>query len=598
MSYLNVPRIHFSGRFFTDPSTVNNDPQHYDPDCTKPSPWQEPMGQHRFQLQKCIVKSVLTSDGYAKSDSLIGSSIISTDKPSAAKIVDLDVYQQGVSTIYGLEIQINLADGSSIKGIMDPTALNDVWFNCVLPKRSWDPSDYTMDSFGGDMNASGFFQSLIRVKEKDWTDNNSPALAQLKKITVFSDGVYLLSVKFTLDGYRNVPEDAEFRTGRITGAIGPYFQNEPKHNPGKQWMLPREFDTKQPWNWPSFFNCPYAVDPNRKKLILDLSNSLGRQNAGGPPVDLGTLTAMATPPGRPPISLGTVDYSEFAYDNNAHITELDLNPEQLEAAQKGSLSLVISREDLGPKEILSGGSSNPDYAVETRPIRMEGTPGTAATTRVFLSLRGKPLPNKQLKVQVESVHGDTHGATVPPSNPGNTPQADGALSAEISQSDENGFATVSLKVQKDPGRRTRELDGQLYFVIVYDPDQPHPNWSKVAPTQSHLISCLVWSEYEVVEDPTWDQIESMMIPYVKLYPYMKERIDLSDQHSFSVFANNPPWADVYNDTRPGPLGITRGAIPFYMSRNIEDPRFMPISRDLSPSRIMTIMHYIKNLQDQ
>lgn len=598
MSYLNVPRIHFSGRFFTDPSTVNNDPQHYNPDCTNPSPWQEPMGQHRFQFQNCLVKSVLTSDGYAKTDSLIGSSIISTDNPSAAKIVDLDVYQQGVSTIYGLEIQIKLPDGSSITGTLDPTALNDVWFNSVLPKRSWNPSDYTMDSFGGDMNACGYFQSIIRVKQKDWSENNSSALQQLKKITVFSDGEYLLSVKFTLDGYENVPEDAKFRTGRVTGSIGPYFQNEPKHNPGKQWLFPREFDTDQPWNWPSFFNSPYAVDPNREKIILDLSNSICRKNAGGPPVDLGTLTAMATLPGQPSVSLGTVDYSEFAYDNNAHITELDLNPNQLEAALKGSVSLVISREDLGPKVVLSGGYSIPDYAVEIRPIRMEGNPGTEATTPVYISTRGMPLPNKQLKIQVESVHGNTPGATVPPSNPGNTPQADGALEAEISPSDDSGFATVTLKVKKDPGRRTEELDGQLYFIIVYDPDQSHPDWSKIPPAQNQLISCLVWSEYEVVEDPTWDQIESMMIPYVKLYPYMKERIDLSDQHSFSVFANNPPWADVYNENRPGPLGITRGAIPFYMSRNIEDPRFMPISRDLSPSRIMTIMHYIKNLQDQ
>ncbi len=30
MSYLGYPRLHFSGRFQADPSTVNNDPAHFD----------------------------------------------------------------------------------------------------------------------------------------------------------------------------------------------------------------------------------------------------------------------------------------------------------------------------------------------------------------------------------------------------------------------------------------------------------------------------------------------------------------------------------------------------------------------------------------
>ena len=30
MTYLGCPRLHFAGTFFADPSTVNNDPAHYD----------------------------------------------------------------------------------------------------------------------------------------------------------------------------------------------------------------------------------------------------------------------------------------------------------------------------------------------------------------------------------------------------------------------------------------------------------------------------------------------------------------------------------------------------------------------------------------
>jgi hypothetical protein len=30
LSYLSYPRLHFAGRFQADPSTVNNDPEHFD----------------------------------------------------------------------------------------------------------------------------------------------------------------------------------------------------------------------------------------------------------------------------------------------------------------------------------------------------------------------------------------------------------------------------------------------------------------------------------------------------------------------------------------------------------------------------------------
>ena len=53
----------------------------------------------------------------------------------------------------------------------------------------------------------------------------------------------------------------------------------------------------------------------------------------------------------------------------------------------------------------------------------------------------------------------------------------------------------------------------------------------------------------------------------------------------------------YNSNRVGPLGIAAGAIPYYMSMDFNDPRYMPLTRDLSPDKLMTIMHFIKNLQD-
>jgi hypothetical protein len=607
MSYLDIPRIHFAGRFFTDPSTVNNDPTHYNPDVVTPSPWQNPDGQHRFQFRNCKITSAVGPSGFVNNDPVIGAAFETNDQPhlkpgpsNPAKIVDIDVYQQCVSTIYGMQLKLTVGDVSII-GMADPPTLNLCWFNAVLPTRSWEPGDYEQDSFGGDMNACGNFQSVIRFNPSDWPQTSSGILNSLRSTTITINGQLVVAFKFVVDGYRNVPIDQDYQTGRIVGTIGPLFANEPMYNPGQRWLMPRAFSQTDEWNFPSFNNCPFKVDSNRNKLILDLANSICRQTAGGPPVDLGTVNAMVSTPDPVTANLGVVDYSEFAYQNNAHITEMDLNEAQLEMLQSGQLTLVMSRNDIGNPTIFTEPQTDVQFGVEKRVILMEGDPGTTATTTVYVSKRGIPLAGKQLKLFTESVHGDTPGATVPPTNPGDTPQADGALDATISVTDENGFATITFTVLKDPGQRTPELDGQLYFIIAYDPDYPRPDWSNPKgpqPPQDQMVSCKVFSQYTVNQNPSWPEIQSMMAPYMKLYPGMRKLIDLSDRHTFTIFGKNPPWDQGYGDNNAGPLGIQAGAIAYYMSRDFNDPRLMPVSRDLSQAKILTIMYFIKNLQSQ
>jgi hypothetical protein len=160
-------------------------------------------------------------------------------------------------------------------------------------------------------------------------------------------------------------------------------------------------------------------------------------------------------------------------------------------------------------------------------------------------------------------------------------------------------ATITLQVLHDPGSRTPQLDGQLYFVVVYDPQQGVPPVDKQPPTQEQTLSCVVYSQYVVNPSPSWELVQQLMIPYVKLYPGMTERIDLSDQHTFHIFALNPPWI-AYDPQNPPPaepyLGIQSGAIGYYLTRDFADPRYMPVTRDLSLNRLRTILHYIKNIQ--
>ena len=53
MSYLDQPRINFTGRFFTNVSTINNDLANYDPSTPVGDPGWNPNGVALFQFDSC-----------------------------------------------------------------------------------------------------------------------------------------------------------------------------------------------------------------------------------------------------------------------------------------------------------------------------------------------------------------------------------------------------------------------------------------------------------------------------------------------------------------------------------------------------------------
>ncbi len=77
MSYLGVPRLVFAGKFQADPSTVNNDPEHFDTARFQPSyqqlgqpsatgmtdGWWNPSGTGAWRFLDCVVTAVVYADG-------------------------------------------------------------------------------------------------------------------------------------------------------------------------------------------------------------------------------------------------------------------------------------------------------------------------------------------------------------------------------------------------------------------------------------------------------------------------------------------------------------------------------------------------------
>jgi hypothetical protein len=81
---------------------------------------------------------------------------------------------------------------------------------------------------------------------------------------------------------------------------------------------------------------------------------------------------------------------------------------------------------------------------------------------------------------------------------------------------------------------------------------------------------------------------------------MTDQIDLTQQQAFFTFSVNPPWVVMDPNAQPYPMpnggSISAGSIPYMMTLGFDDTRFMPVSRDLSPDKLLHVLTYIQELQ--
>src|SRR6516225_8073734 len=129
MSYLDVPRLHFSGTFKAAPSTVNNSPINYDPAhvITKQDEAWNPNGNHTFAINAQVMAICLTGGSPSTDDPIVGSSLRSTNDPHFAKLVDLDTEQQMVSQIFGMQVSLGQSGSSFFTGNFEPVCFNDIF---------------------------------------------------------------------------------------------------------------------------------------------------------------------------------------------------------------------------------------------------------------------------------------------------------------------------------------------------------------------------------------------------------------------------------------------------------------------------------------
>ena len=189
MSYLDAPRLHFFGKYFANPSTINNNLSNFDLKPPLKLSW-NPDGSAFFHFLDCRVSSAVRGDGTVLSggsdDPITQATVTTPQSPptKVAKIVDLDPDQQSITQLFGVVVTLALPGGQGgVTGKMAVGELRDLWFQRV----AFGP--------GADGGASGTWQSVLT--DLQWSGLDRSAFLQ----DLYNTSPDRLSIKFNCDAY-------------------------------------------------------------------------------------------------------------------------------------------------------------------------------------------------------------------------------------------------------------------------------------------------------------------------------------------------------------------------------------------------------------
>ncbi|HEX7312571.1 MAG TPA: hypothetical protein VF297_01550 [Pyrinomonadaceae bacterium] len=622
------PRMHFSGQFWTNPSTINNATENYNldevynnepPSDTNPnSVWWNKSGQAFFKITSGTVNSAFGKDGSmlpAGGDSILGAQIVSViapppgspggnQTPQHGRLVDLDPDQQARSMIVGLRLQITIPSepGVSLSGTIRPMCIIDLWGRVIGGSGS------------GIASAGAMYQSVL--DDVQWQGIDKTKSAFLKQLYAASPRA--LSFKMNVDGYNGNVQSDQFAFGRVVGTIGPYVSGEPAH-----FLAARRVFTGAEAVAKDFpqGNSPMNAAPFQikgTKLVIDLGNSVPTTAVNaGPFMNLGTVSAVIDPMGAkqvvtPPLFTSPAQFATqykltagvFELDLGANASKLQNKPLGIQIAPPSATSgaadglpavqmktgIDVSQIDVpgasaaGTKVALAEWQNGLFVDVDFNALRLQkGAPawgpnaltGTEITSNAQIPLVatrfGQPASGLSVKVSLTTNQYQFRNDQGQFYNINNAPLSAISAPPQPLVTDANGrvaipFSTNGLSAAQRQQRRA-DIDGQLYyFTHDYSMDGLQP------------ISLLVFEDSPYVANPTWwDNVYPIFLQYARLYPAMRDLIDLSD------------YATVTNTA----FGIP-AKIQMVFGLPMSHPGYMPVTRDLSLLNLEMIMRWFAN----
>ena len=582
MSYLDAPRLHFSGWFQADVSTINNRVEPFQNDSFVPQ-YQElnqngswnPEGTGIFRLMDCAVTGafidgrLLVTPGQ---DPVIGLGLQNADRSTPGKLVDLDPQQQMVSEIWGM--QVRLLDGAArplLQGEFKPAAFINLWQR----QQKAMPRDQTL---------AAYYQSVLEGVA--WPDaTGSPLLDALKAAT--QDG--MLSIQFNVFGYGRDSKIPRYTLGHIAGTIGPYRSGEPKHFVlGRQMIAYAPNSFVQPSQGVGSLQAKVSADG--MWLTADFGNSFPIEEANSGLMDIGPVLVgvLNTSPATLLTTVASDDVTVIArvpylqsrwYTQTAGVQSFDLSTHPAARALLPTCPLVLLAPIAGTsnytvllQESIEGLYVRADQFV----FRIE--PGESQQVEFHASQFGAPLPGAAVAISAtEGMMGGSGGSgpmQPPPDPPAPIPTIAtpaNAVSYPASvTTDESGRATLALTATAaGPGQPRGYIAGQLYGLGYQLAAQP----AGYVANPLNYVSVLAYSAGTRTASPTWYQdIRPLFTQYAHLYPIMSRHVvDLAD------------YASVVSR-----LAILK--LAFSLPRR--DPNHMPVTRDLGEGDRATILKWL------
>jgi hypothetical protein len=577
MSYLHTPRLVFTGDFLSDVSTVNNDPAKYNNDTFQPNfqipgkgsanGWWNPEGGAIFNLQDCSIKQAVYKDGTSveASDDLIGQFVKCAEGRASGKMVDLDPQMQMVSQLWGIKLRItNKAGDLLLLGDLTTTGFRDLQkrqtagahINGQALGGSW-PTTLTNVVWGGAASKNRFMSELMAT-----TEHNK------------------LSVNLNGFGYYYAhASNGRFSMGRMVGAIGPWFDGEPET------MSPsRKLYGIATVGQSVYFKSTNFI-LNSDKVTFDfgqsfpISNSLGRIDFSQHLIAAVSHKALTNQPAAP-ITIPEGDFTilnKITYETGDNwlmdtggIVSIDINADGVEKLKDNQL-LLLTINASGEYVVLAREAIE-GYVLKADNFVQRIDADQSSFVRFYAWKWGIPMPKGDIKISLQAPTAMTPISSGNPIYfvPGNNYPPEGIRFEKTVKTDENGIAEMKLTGNHIDQPRDY-LPGQLYFLDYALANVDSENTSGLIPD---MVNVHLRSYFKIPEKPVWEDIAYEMTQFSNLYPIMsKYFIDLSDPHA--LIAN-------------------KEILTFAFTRDITDPLYMPVTRDLSDAKRLTILKWLQN----
>jgi hypothetical protein len=630
MSYLDLPRIQFGGLFFTNPDTINNIITNYNPDV----PLENAQGQYlpnagwyalgvaQLWLEECTVLSALGQGGAVDSGDPILGATVQTPSPKTplktadgkgfydiAKMVDLDPQQQIRSAVYGLRYCVKTADGAGFSGLMTVPELQYISGRSLAQTGSW----AAVGTWMGQIEAVDWFGDL----------DASPFLKEFQ--AACAQGV---AVKLNMDLHQNNPSTQftsgnQFFYGRILGTLGPVEpHDQPQLWPGRI-LLP------VPSGSSSGTSAALAVEggvaealaASETGMTLDdlvrgmtgamhtrMRASLTAETAEAPPLPWNAAPAQTQEVNGETmlhVDLGGSILVPFQEQNGIFssdgtfvvsdgITVGVVANGSFQPLTHGALSFTDQYQPLNSISktvnlIKNSGlftvplSAAEATLVASNPlaIQVDGTGVVQeAASGLLLNLSQHSQRLDQAGTTTVTLMARQFGQPVVGQKPVTwtvQPLRGGGEASDItvewlSATDANGLAQLQITATDRAltlSDLRKPLDSLVYNLTFTGPDGPIGD----QPQEGSNTTVLLFNRFVAPANPTWqDDVGPILQAYARLYPGMTDRLDIGDEATVQGFAL---------------------AMHDRMARPFADPGYMPVTRDLTSTKVAMILEWLQ-----